>query len=163
MQKSGQHTPKYTKNCFPCEGVQLVYQRPAPDPAGDNSAGGKRPAAVHHFPPGQPPPLTAAPALGRRPRPRIRRQGGGATFDSSFRLPKISVFFKPSVIRSDPSLFVSRICDLPFCVTISKNTLLFFDRIVNCGVKGYNCRNLNAYCSSTFFIYKIKSFGFRIF
>jgi hypothetical protein len=39
MQKSGQHTPKYTKmKCFSCEGVQLVYQRPEPEPAGDNSA-----------------------------------------------------------------------------------------------------------------------------
>ncbi len=84
----------YKKKCFSCEGVQLVYQRPAPDPAGDNSAGGKRPAAVHHFPAGQPPSLTAAPALGRRPRPRVRRKGGGATVTRHFVCQNFSFLFK---------------------------------------------------------------------
>ncbi len=90
---------KIYKHFFSREGVQLVYQRPAPDPAGDNSAGGERPAAVHHFPAGQPPPLTAAPALGRCPRPRIRRKGGGATLTL---FAKKFLIFTAFCIRPDP-------------------------------------------------------------
>jgi hypothetical protein len=57
-------------------GVQLVYQRPATHPAGDNPTGRERSAAVHHFPPGNSSPLTPVAPVGRGPRPRVWRKGG---------------------------------------------------------------------------------------